>query len=306
MSLTFEEDMGVEDDLVIPRCVYEFDDSVRVQSPPPVSTQLAKTLGMPSQQVQIMKASTSTDNDYIQDVSMGKFWLPFLFLTHCIKQQQTNLCISLGVGSFLDQSVRSSLAPRKEMSRVFKDSPAHSPVSLFKSSAIAGIQQPGEDLNRSYVPMDQSFSSTAKLQQSTEMENLSTYVRLEHVRNPEQCRKVVPRFATAEIPLSQTTSTKTPEKTLTPFKIFSHKVWDEVKATNQELKLKEIDKIVHQMWCNLSDEEKQEFVEQYENDKIEYELAVRAAQVIQRTEYAPRHSLKSQPVSLTIFHLQNA
>ena len=83
-------------------------------------------------------------------------------------------------------------------------------------------------------------------------------------------------------------------------------MWDEVKATNQELKLKEIDKIVHQMWCNLSDEEKQEFVEQYGNDKIEYELAVRAAQVIQRTEYAPRHSLKSQPVSLTIFHLQNA
>ena len=99
--------------------------------------------------------------------------------------------------------MRSSLAPRKEMSRLFKDSPGQSPVSLFKSSAIAGIQQPGEDLNRSYVPMDQSFSSTAKLQQSTEMENLSTYVRLEHVRNPEQCRKVVPRFATAEIPLSR-------------------------------------------------------------------------------------------------------
>jgi hypothetical protein len=274
MSLTFEEDMGVEDDLVIPPCVNEFDDSVRVQSP-----------------------VASAPVDYIQDVSMGKFWLPFLFLTHCIKQQQTNLCISLGAGSFLDQSVRSSLAPRKEMSRVFKDSPAQSPVSLFKSSAIAGIQQPGEGLNRSYVPMDQSFSSTAKLQQSTEMENLSTCVRLEHVRNPEQCRKVVPRFATAEIPLSQTTSTNI----LTPFQRFSHKVWDEVKRGNQELKLKEIDKVVHQMWRNLSNEQRQPFVEQYEN-----ELSVREAHVIQRTEYAPRHSLKSQPVSLTIFHLQNA
>lgn len=88
------------------------------------------------------------------------------------------------------------------MSRLFKDSPAQSPGSLFKSSAIPGIQQP-EDLNRSHVPMDQSFSAIAKLQQTTEIENLSTYVRLEHARNSEQCRKVVPRFATAEIPLSR-------------------------------------------------------------------------------------------------------
>jgi hypothetical protein len=78
-------------------------------------------------------------------------------------------------------------------------------------------------------------------------------------------------------------------------------VWDEVKRGNQELKLKEIDKVVHQMWRNLSNEQRQPFVEQYEN-----ELSVREAHVIQRTEYAPRHSLKSQPVSLTIFHLQNA
>jgi hypothetical protein len=76
MSMTFEEDMGVEDDLVIPRFADEFDDSVRVQSPPPVSTQLARTLGMPSQRVQIMKASFfDADNDYMQDVSMGKFVL---------------------------------------------------------------------------------------------------------------------------------------------------------------------------------------------------------------------------------------
>ena len=88
---------------------------------------------------------------------------------------------------------------------------------------------------------------------------------------------------------------------MTPFQRFSHKVWDEVKRGNQELKLKEIEKVVRQMWRNLSDEQRQEFVEQYEN-----ELSVREAQVIQRTEYAPRHSLKSQPVSLTIFHLQNA
>lgn len=74
MSMTFEEDMGVEDDMVITQFGDGFEDSARIQSPPPVSTQLARTLGMPSQRVQIMKASFfDADNDFIQDVSMGRF-----------------------------------------------------------------------------------------------------------------------------------------------------------------------------------------------------------------------------------------
>lgn len=73
MSMTLEEDMGVDDDIMLPRSLDEFEDSSRVQSPPPVTTQLARTLGMPSQRVQIMKASFfDADNDFIQDVSMGK------------------------------------------------------------------------------------------------------------------------------------------------------------------------------------------------------------------------------------------
>lgn len=72
MSMTLEEDMGVEDDLVFTRPVGDFEDSMRMQSPPPATTQLARTLGMPSQRVQIMKASFfDADNDFIQDVSMG-------------------------------------------------------------------------------------------------------------------------------------------------------------------------------------------------------------------------------------------
>lgn len=95
-----------------------------------------------------------------------------------------------------------SIAPRKDMSRMFKDSPTRSPGGLFKSSAIAAAQQP-EDLNTSHAPTEQSFTIIAKLQQAVEIDNLSTYVRLEHARNLDQCRKVVPRFATAEIALSQ-------------------------------------------------------------------------------------------------------
>ncbi len=98
--------------------------------------------------------------------------------------------------------MRASQLPRKDMSRLFRDSTAQSPGSLFKSSAIATLQQP-EEQNRSNISMEQSFSVAAKMQQTIELDNLSTYVRLEHVRNPDQCKKVVPRFATAGIPLSR-------------------------------------------------------------------------------------------------------
>lgn len=74
MSMTLEEDMGVEEDVMFQPPEDQYDDGIsgRVQSPPPVTTHLARTLDMPSQRVQIMKASFfDTDNDYVQDVSMG-------------------------------------------------------------------------------------------------------------------------------------------------------------------------------------------------------------------------------------------
>ena len=73
MSMTLEEDMGVEEDVMFQLQHEDEQQYDRVQSPPPVSTQLARSLGMPSQRVQIMKASFfDADNDYAQDVSMGK------------------------------------------------------------------------------------------------------------------------------------------------------------------------------------------------------------------------------------------
>jgi len=89
---------------------------------------------------------------------------------------------------------------------------------------------------------------------------------------------------------------KPPEKPLMPYMRFCKYVWETIKQDNPDLKLGEIGKLIGQRWRTMPEDEKQKYIDQYEQEKNEYHRAISLYQ--QSPAYQAYLSAKEQQKQL--------
>lgn len=126
-------------------------------------------------------------------------------------------------------------------------------------------------------PLATEQESTSNSTSPMPSANSSSSVPSPHGRHPyhNPLRLNSRGAGSAEGPTSQ--PPKPPDKPLKPFVRYSKKMWDFVKATHPEqLKFPEICKVIGEMWRELSDEAKQEYIDSYNAEKAEYDEALKS------------------------------